>query len=106
MIIFRFFNTSIWFFIFKSGVNTNLKLGFCFLKSSKKSKNFDSFKVYVIRCWNEEEEFYKIGRTFRTVKHRFRDKIGKYNYEVIKVEIGEAEDIYKLEKTSIIKLLW
>lgn len=67
------------------------------VKSSKKSKNFDSFKVYVIRCWNEEEEFYKIGRTFRTVKHRFRDKIGKYNYEVIKVEIGEAEDIYKLE---------
>ena len=66
-------------------------------KAGEKSKNFDSFKVYVIRCWNEEEEFYKIGRTFRTVKHRFKDKIGKYNYEVIKVEIGEAEDIYKLE---------
>src|SRR5690606_9045744 len=30
-------------------------------KSAKMSKYFDSFKVYIIRCWNNEEEFYKIG---------------------------------------------
>jgi len=29
-------------------------------KSAKKSKNYDSFKVYIIKCWNDKEEFYKI----------------------------------------------
>lgn len=72
-------------------------------KASEKSKFFDSFKVYVIRCWDENEEFYKIGKTFCTIAFRF----GKgdnykmpYNYEVIK--IFESKDdgcsISKLEK--------
>lgn len=52
---------------------------------AKQSKHFDSFKVYIIRCWNDEEEFYKIGRTFNTVKKRFSNKLSMpYNYEVIK----------------------
>lgn len=47
------------------------------------SKKFDSYKVYIIRCWNEEEEFYKIGRTYQKVKNRFSGNI-PYNYKVIK----------------------
>src|SRR5690606_12217543 len=31
------------------------------------SKTFDSFKVYIIKCYNENESFYKIGRTFCTI---------------------------------------
>ena len=54
-------------------------------KSAERSKNFDSFKVYIIRCWNDEEEFYKIGKTFNTIGHRFRLKsIMPYNYEILK----------------------
>lgn len=54
-------------------------------KSAKKSKWFDSFKVYIIRCWNDEEEFYKIGRTFLTTKRRFRNVAAMpYNYSIIK----------------------
>lgn len=54
-------------------------------EQSLKSKNFDSFKIYIIRCWNEEEEFYKIGRTFLTTKRRFQSKNEMpYNWEVIK----------------------
>jgi hypothetical protein len=54
------------------------------IRGSEKSKNFDSFKVYLIRCWNEEEEFYKIGKTFTTIHNRFPNKsVIPYNYEVI-----------------------
>jgi hypothetical protein len=53
---------------------------------TNKSKNFDSFKVYIIKCFNENEEFYKIGRTFQTTKKRFSSKTTMpYNYEIIKI---------------------
>lgn len=51
-------------------------------KSASKSKYFNSFKVYVIKCFNENEVFYKIGRTYLTVKNRF--KSFPYKYEIIK----------------------
>lgn len=50
---------------------------------ANKSKRFDSFKVYLIECWNENEKFYKIGRTFLTIKNRFKSL--PYNYKVIKI---------------------
>lgn len=53
-------------------------------KSANKSKNFDSFKVYIIRCWNDKENFYKIGRTYRKVENRFKNIFMPYNYEIIK----------------------
>ncbi len=53
-------------------------------KAARKSKKYDSFKVYIIKCWNDEEEFYKIGRTFREVNKRFKyKKEMPYNYEII-----------------------
>ena len=27
------------------------------IRKAKTSKHFDSFKVYILRCWNENEEF-------------------------------------------------
>ena len=70
------------------------------IKTAEKSKNFDSFKVYIIRCWNETEEFFKIGRTFQTVKKRFGKQKSakiKYNYEVVHIFEGEAREICELE---------
>ena len=57
------------------------------IKAAEKSKRFDSFKVYIIRCWGGGEEFYKIGKTYQKMKHRFcNGKSGMgYNYEVIKI---------------------
>lgn len=53
-------------------------------KAGEKSKKFDSFKVYVIKCWNEEEEFYKIGKTFKTISNRFKYKSDlPYEYKSI-----------------------
>lgn len=41
-------------------------------------------KLYIIRCWNEEESFFKIGVTFKKIKRRFAGKvIMPYEYEVI-----------------------
>lgn len=65
-------------------------------KAGERSKIFDNFKVYIIRCWNENEEFYKIGKTFGTVKNRFKNSF-PYNYEVIKEIIGSGLNVSKLE---------
>ncbi|AXF52612.1 MAG: protein of unknown function DUF723 [Caudoviricetes sp.] len=66
---------------------------------AKNSKNFDSFKVYIIRCWNESEEFYKIGRTFSKVSYRFRCyKLMPYKYEIVKeIIFDNASDCYNKE---------
>lgn len=47
------------------------------------SKDFDSFKVYVINCYNDNESFIKIGRTYKSVNKRFNGKLLPYNYTVI-----------------------
>lgn len=66
-------------------------------KSAKVSKNFDSFKVYVIKCWNNEEEFYKIGRTYTTVHRRFNSLL-PYSYEILHEFIFEtAEEAFDYE---------
>lgn len=63
------------------------------------SKNFDSFKIYIIRCWNDEEEFYKIGRTFLTINNRFKtNNLLPYNFEIVKEVIGKVDVVYKLEQ--------
>lgn len=67
---------------------------------SKKSKNFDSFKVYVIKCWNDDEVFYKVGRTFCTLKHRFKGKREMpYNYKILdEIIFKTAKEAYCYEK--------
>lgn len=68
-------------------------------KAGEKSKNFDSFKVYIIRCWSDDEEFYKIGKTYLKVKKRFDYiKTMPYQYESVKIIKGEAEEISILER--------
>lgn len=61
--------------------------GFSFsswIKSSENSKEFDSFKVYILECWNENEKFIKIGKTFRKVKERFCGESSlPYNYKIL-----------------------
>jgi hypothetical protein len=49
-----------------------------------KSKNFTGFKVYVIKCWDEFETFYKIGKTFVNIEKRFAGSNMPYNYEILK----------------------
>lgn len=65
-------------------------------RAGEKSKNFDSFKVYIIKCWNDNEEFYKIGRTFLKTRSRFRGF--PYNYEILKeIIFDNARDAFNKE---------
>lgn len=66
-------------------------------KNGEKSKHFDSFKVYVIKCWNKDEEFYKIGKTYTTLERRFGSTLLPYNYEIIELFENNSEYVSKLE---------
>lgn len=62
------------------------------------SKSFDSFKIYFIKCWDETETFYKIGKTFNKLNTRFSGNLKlPYNWEVIKFIEGSAKEISELE---------
>lgn len=61
------------------------------------SVHFDSFKLYIIRCYNETEEFYKIGKTFNSVNVRFSGGKLPYNYDVTHIRTGTAKHISILE---------
>lgn len=70
------------------------------VEMSKKSKHFDSYKLYIIKCYNKHELFFKVGITFNTMKRRYHAKIQMpYEYEIIKVIISESPiEIWNLEK--------
>ena len=53
--------------------------------------------VYLIKCWNEEEEFYKIGKTFLDINKRFTKGNLCYFFDSIHFHFGEAGYIYDLE---------
>lgn len=62
------------------------------------SPNFDSFKLYVIECWDDEERFIKIGKTFKSVANRFKGKkIMPYHFKLINMIEGSAKEISELE---------
>ena len=57
--------------------------------------------MYKIKCWNETEEFYKIGITCKSVSERFPTKLSMpYKYKIISETKGEAGLIYDLEKSE------
>ena len=54
---------------------------------------------YVIKCWNENENFFKLGITFVSIKRRYAGEHMPYNYEIIKtVESTDLGYIWDLEK--------
>lgn len=65
-------------------------------KSAEVSQFFDNFKVYIFKCYNEEEQFYKIGRTYRTSAYRSYDI--PYKVEVLhEIKHEDARIIFNLE---------
>jgi hypothetical protein len=54
--------------------------------------------LYLIKCFNKEEEFYKIGKTFRTFNERFTKTSMPYKYEVVFTYSGSADKIWDLEE--------
>jgi len=60
-------------------------------------------RLYLIRCFREDEKFYKIGITSGTVNERYRhsgDRFTQkmpYNYKIIWEILGDPERIFDLE---------
>lgn len=75
------------------------------IKASKKSKNFDSYKLYILKCLSDREEFYKVGITYTTVENRYRGaKSFPYRWEIKKIISGSPKRIWELE-SALIKLI-
>lgn len=66
-------------------------------EKAKLSKEFDSFKFYIIKCWNENETFYKIGKTYKKISKRFYKNNLAYNYEIINFIKGTSKEITDME---------
>lgn len=69
-----------------------------------------SATLYILRCWNQEEEFFKIGITGNNISRRYRGrKALPYNYEVVHVieskDIGYIYDLEHkiLKQTTLLK---
>lgn len=73
-------------------------------ESGEKSKQFDGFKLYRVRCYDPKthEEFVKIGKTY--VKLHLRLQGIPYEYEVLSIVEGSARFISELENTEHTKL--
>lgn len=63
-----------------------------------KDKNIDNPQLYVINCFNNEEQFIKIGITNREIKGRFWKTNMPYNYTVINTVRDSPSNIYDMEK--------
>lgn len=59
--------------------------------------------LYIIECFKDQESFYKVGITSKSVKHRFQKKMS-YRYRELYVIEGNASNIYDLE-TEIHELI-
>lgn len=67
--------------------------------AANNSKNFAGYKLYLIKCWDEYETFYKIGITFVEIISRFKYTFHlPYKYEIIKIiESKDPKEIFNLE---------
>lgn len=78
----------------------NEKVGWTYTAWSKAAKGNPGI-FYILRCWNDEEEFYKVGITCQEkVKDRYHNKHRMpYNFEIVsEVSSDDRKYIYKLEK--------
>ena len=73
-------------------INKRSKEGYCKLADGRDTT------LYIIRCYNENEEFYKIGKTFRKITKRFISSNMPYNIEVIHRYENSADFIWDLEE--------
>jgi Zn finger protein HypA/HybF involved in hydrogenase expression len=67
-------------------------------KLGNKSKRFNGFKVYIVKLWNKNEVFYKIGKTYLNTDKRFINLLVNYDYEILHEIKGNAKEISILEK--------
>jgi len=61
--------------------------------------------LYVLKCYNNVESFFKVGITTQDVKQRYAAKSRMpYNYQILYTVIGRADKIFDTEKIFLRKL--
>jgi hypothetical protein len=70
-------------------------------KAGNNSHYFEAFQLYIVKCWNDKEQFYKIGKTFNNVEKRYKGKTLPYNYEIVFIKKDSAKNISILERKLI-----
>lgn len=61
------------------------------------STEFIGYTLYVIECWNDTESFIKVGKTFTSLKRRYRGNI-PYSWRVLHTIEGSADFISTKER--------
>ena len=61
------------------------------------SDNFTAYTLYIITCSSDNEQFIKIGKTFRTLEERFEYGM-PYTWEPVHIITGTADYISNLER--------
>ena len=66
----------------------------------ERAKRYDNkSKLYILKCFNDEEEFYKIGINMTSIKKRYPTKKSMpYQYEIVLILEDDAGQIWDLEK--------
>lgn len=77
--------------------NKRTKEGYCKLADGRDTH------LYLIECYNENERFYKIGKTFRKMKKRYIKSNMPYDYKILHTYTSNAEDIWDLEEELHLK---
>lgn len=71
-------------FFFVKSTSTGVKIHDVFSNLSFINKTWHKgTSIYVLKCWNEEEEFYKVGITDNTIGRRYSTKaLMPYNFSI------------------------
>lgn len=67
------------------------------IAAGSNSPNFNCFMLYIIKMYNQEEVFYKIGKTFIGITKRFAKHNIKYNIDTIYTLCEDGKFISQLE---------
>ena len=70
-------------------------------EQATKSNQFQDFKLYIVKIFNDEESFVKVGKTFVSFDKRFSDISQYYHYKVLHTVTADADTICKLERRII-----
>lgn len=73
-----------------------------FKNSCKRNNGYGS--LYLIRCFNENESFFKIGITSTKISHRFSKCNMPYDYEIISIKKDDPSNTWDGEKNLHKKL--
>lgn len=70
-------------------------------EQAARSNQFQDFKFYIVKIFNEEESFIKVGKTFVSFNKRFSDISQYYHYKILHTVTADADTVCKLERRII-----